>query len=210
MRSVRAGRSEREVNTQLTTHKRHRCDFREATIAKCNGLQCWQVYSITPVHSISPCNSKRSALKKQPQSLSLPTHNDFRRGKSNHQFTTQFITQLQQRIVQERSQSDRNGLEKRTVLQTTHILGNYRDWMHEAVIRHNELLQFGEMTHLHTQDMREGIGADMNGLQRRIILQTQLCHILFTSTMRAAIQMRESGGYTEWLWVGEGEHAILQ
>ena len=82
--------------------------------------------------------------------------------------------------------------------------------MHEAVILHNELLQFGEMTHLHTQDMREGIGADMNGLQRRIILQTQLCHILFTSTMRAAIQMRESGGYTEWLWVGEGEHAILQ
>ena len=66
--------------------------------------------------------------------------------------------------------------------------------MQEAVILHNELLQLREMTHLHTQDMREGIGADVNGLQRRIVLQAQLCHVLFISTMSTTIQMSDGGG----------------
>ena len=68
------------------------------------------------------------------------------------------------------------------------------DKMHEAVILHNELFQFREMTHLHVQDVREGIGADVNGLQTRIVLQTQFLHVIFLSTMRAAIQTRDSGG----------------
>ena len=81
--------------------------------------------------------------------------------------------------------------------------------MHEAVILHNELLQFRETTHLHAQDVREGIGTDVNGLQTRIVLQAQLCHILFTSTMRAAIQMSDGGGQgglIEGLRVGETIH----
>ena len=65
--------------------------------------------------------------------------------------------------------------------------------MNKAVILHNELFQFREMTHLHAQDVREGIGADVNGLQRGIILQTQLCHFLFTSTMSTTIQMSDGG-----------------
>ena len=66
--------------------------------------------------------------------------------------------------------------------------------MQEAVILHNELLQFREMTHLHAQNVRERIGADVNGLQTRIVLQTQLLHILLLPTVRTAIQMCESGG----------------
>ena len=66
--------------------------------------------------------------------------------------------------------------------------------MTKAVILHNELSQLREMAYLHAQDERERIGTDMNGLQRRIVLQTQLCHILFTSTMSTTIQMSDGGG----------------
>ena len=82
--------------------------------------------------------------------------------------------------------------------------------MQEAVILHNELLQFRETTHLHAQNVREGIGTDVNGLQRRIVLQTQLLHILITSTMRTAIQMRERRGHAERLRVGEAVHIVVQ
>ena len=66
--------------------------------------------------------------------------------------------------------------------------------MQEAVILHNELFQFRETTHLYTQNVREGIGTDVNGLERRILLQTQLCHVHFLSTMSTTIQMRDGGG----------------
>ena len=68
------------------------------------------------------------------------------------------------------------------------------DKMHEAVILHNELFQFREMTRLHVQNVREGIGADVNGLQRGIVLQAQLLHVIFLSTMRTTIQVGDSGG----------------
>ena len=83
--------------------------------------------------------------------------------------------------------------------------------MHEAVILHNELLQSREMIHLHAQNVREGIGADVNGLETRILLQTQLCHFLFASTVRAAIHTRDGGGQgrlNEGLRVGKTEHII--
>ena len=85
--------------------------------------------------------------------------------------------------------------------------------MHEAVILHNELLQFRQMTHLHAQNVREGIGTDVNGLQRRIVLQTQLCHILFLPTMRAAVQMSDGGGQgglVEGLRIGKRQNRINQ
>ena len=48
----------------------------------------------------------------------------------------------------------------------------------------------------------------MNGLQTMIVLQTQLLHILFTSTVRAAIQMRERRRHTERLRVGETQETV--
>ena len=83
--------------------------------------------------------------------------------------------------------------------------------MHEAVILHNELLQFRQMTHLHAQNVREGIGTDVNGLQTRIVLQTQLLHVLFLPTMRAAVQMSDGGGQgglIEGLRIGETIHTV--
>ena len=85
--------------------------------------------------------------------------------------------------------------------------------MHEAVILHNELLQFRETTHLHAQDVREGIGTDVNGLQTRIVLQTQLLHVLFLPTMRAAVQMSDGGGQgglIEGLRIGKRQNRINQ
>ena len=158
-------------------------------ITDCNDCQSqWTAMtaglSVTPLYYISPRNSKHSAFKKQPQSVSPPTHSDFRRGSSSHYFTFQLITpQRQQRILMERPHADRNGLKERAVLHTTRILGNNGFWMHEAVILHNELFQFREMTHLHDQDVREGIGTNVDGLQRWIVLQTQLLHVHFASTL---------------------------
>ena len=85
--------------------------------------------------------------------------------------------------------------------------------MHEAVILHNELFQFREMTHFHTQNVREGIGTDANGLQTRIVLQAQLLHVLFLPTMRAAVQMSDGGrqgGWIEGLRVGKRQNGIIQ
>ena len=162
------------------------------------------------MHSISPCNSKHSAFKKQPNFSSLPTHNDFRRGRSSNQFTSQYVTlQHQCRIVNEGPKANRNGFEQRTVLNTARILC-YNSWeVDETTLFHNELPQFGEMTHLHAQDVMKSPGADVNGLQTRIVLQTQLCHILFTSTVRAAIQMGDGGrqrGLVEGLRIVEAVH----
>ena len=83
--------------------------------------------------------------------------------------------------------------------------------MNKAVILHNELFQFREMTHLHAQDVREGIGTNVDGLQTRILLQTQLCHVLFTSTMSTTIQMSDGGGQgglIEGLRIGETIHTV--
>ena len=83
--------------------------------------------------------------------------------------------------------------------------------MQEAVILHDELLQLWKMTHLHNQDVRKGIGTDVDGLQTRIVLQTQYYLALFTSTMSTTIQMSDCGGQGGWiegLRIGEAIHTV--
>ena len=211
MISVRVGRSEREDN--YSDALINDTDVALPKHVLLSVTDCSEGRSIPSFHSISSHLATQNTLlwKNKHSPVHLP-HITTSEEEDLFFISAHFTTfQRQQRIVEEWRSTNRNKFKKRTVLDTTCILGNNGCGMHKAVILHNELHQFREMTYLHTQNVREGIGTNVNGLQTRIVLQTQLCHILFTSTMWAAIQMSDGGGQgrlNEGLRIGEAIHTV--